>query len=170
MATEGTETARQPLVDAVTCSSGHLNPPGRGTCRSCDALLSPEAPQRTVTRPNLGVLRFDDGATVPVDEDLVLGRRPPEDGRRRQVLTGDRVSRHHAEVITRGWEVLISDPGSRNGTYVVSAGSDEPVRVHEGVPIRLEHGARVYLGTRSFVFEMATTSPVGSDDLVPKDA
>lgn len=165
---EDGEAVRHPLVDAVTCPSGHPNPPGRGSCRSCEALLSPEALVRAVARPSLGWLRFDDGDTVPVDEDLVLGRRPPEDGRRRQVLTGDRVSRHHAEIVLRGWEVLLHDPGSRNGTYVVSAGSDEPVRVDGEVPIRLEHGARVYLGTRSFVFEDDATSPVGSDDQVPE--
>ena len=154
----------QPLVDAVICPTGHPNPPGRGTCGSCDALLAPDTPVRAVPRPPLGALHFDDGAVVTVEADLVLGRRPPDDGRQVYALAGDRVSRHHAELQLRGWEVLLHDPGSRNGTYVVGPGSAEPVRVDTGVPVRLEPGARVYLGTRSFHFERTASSPAGSDD------
>ena len=163
---EGDAGSSRPLVDAVTCPDGHPNPPGQGSCGSCDAVLPQDAPLRTVPRPALGELWFDDGDVVTVDADLVLGRRPPEDGRRRYALSGDRVSRHHAELVLRGWEVLLHDPGSRNGTYVVGPGSAEPVRVEAGVPVRLEAGARVYLGTRSFLFERPASSPAGSDDPV----
>jgi hypothetical protein len=141
-----------PLVEAVHCPDGHANPPGRETCRTCGSPVAADAARRTVPQPPLGTLELDDGTVVELASDLVLGRRPTADGGARAVtVEGDRVSRSHAEVSLHRWEVRLRDLGSRNGTYIVAPGSSELVRVEPEVPVRLEPGMTVYLGTRSFV-------------------
>lgn len=147
------------LVDAVRCTGGHHSPPGSSSCRDCGALLPPNAPIEAVPRPPIGLLVFDDGVEVVLEADLVLGRRPPDDGRATYAVEGDRVSRHHAELRVVGWDVHLYDPGSRNGTYVVTPGGTEPSRIEVDVPTRLESGSRVYLGTRSFTFRGLSATP-----------
>jgi hypothetical protein len=44
-------------------------------------------------------------------------------------------------------------PSRYNGTFVWPPGSNELVRVEADVPVRLEPGTVVYLGTRSFTLE-----------------
>lgn len=145
------------LVEAVACANGHANPPGRGSCRACDALIPPGAELTTMPRPVLGMVELDDGQRVDLDEDVVLGRRPDtSSGGQALLVEGDRISRTHARIVLRGWEVLLHDEGSRNGTFVVSPGTSDLVRVEPKVPVRLEPGTTVYLGTRSLVLHDTT--------------
>jgi FHA domain len=113
------------------------------------------------SRLPLGRIVFDDGATYPVDGQYLVGRLPESDPRVRSgelrpiVLEDDggSVSRAHAEILIKGWEVLVVDSGSRNGTF--AAGPDESVwtPLTPGHPSRLVPGTRVRLGGRTFVFE-----------------
>ena len=89
----------------------------------------------------------------------VVGRVPTRRGRTepRYLIVEDRggtVSRVHAEVRIRDWDVLLVDAGSRNGTFVVPSGAPAWERVPVRAPLRLEPGTRVRLGHhRTFVFE-----------------
>lgn len=139
-----------PMVTAAVCEAGHLNPPYTGLCRICH---QPIGVQRTieVERPSLGVLRLSTGETVRLDSGVVFGRRPrpPADGAGgvRLVTLSDPnrdVSSVHLEVMLDGWNVLVRDLGSTNGTLVIPPGGPRTtLRAYE--PFLIEPGTRVVL-------------------------
>jgi pSer/pThr/pTyr-binding forkhead associated (FHA) protein len=63
------------------------------------------------------------------------------------------VSRVHAEVRLDGWDVLLVDSGSHNGTYLAVPGGQDWISVPPREPQRLAPGTRVRLGARMFTFE-----------------
>ncbi len=111
-------------------------------------------------RPPLGVITIDDGSTLTVQWNTVIGRDPATDDR---VQRGDAapfvvsdeaqsVSRRHALLELVDWDVLISDLGSRNQTYI-QAGADQPLRaLAGGERTVLKSGTIVHIGNRSFVY------------------
>jgi FHA domain len=114
-------------------------------------------------RPLLGLLVFDDGSTYTVDAEYVLGRMPEADPR---VASGDlrslaledtsgAVSRVHAQIVVNGWDALLVDVGSRNGTFVSPPGEQGWTQLPAGESHRLVPGTRVRIGGRSFQFEAA---------------
>ena len=60
-------------------------------------------------------------------------------------------------IAVEGWSILLTDSGSRNGTFVVSPVDPTPVRLEAGVQHFLEHGTIVHLGAveASFTLELA---------------
>jgi pSer/pThr/pTyr-binding forkhead associated (FHA) protein len=112
-------------------------------------------------RPPLGLLVFDDGATYTVDAEYLVGRMPDTDervrnGSLRSIVVEDRsgaVSRVHAEVRVDGWDVMLVDSRSRNGTHVAGPGATAWTPVPTGRSHRLIPGTRVRLGSRTFLFE-----------------
>lgn len=148
-----------PRVDALACDHGHENPPSRSNCRLCDAPLSDDpADVREITRPPLGRLRFDDGTSHLLRGDLVIGRKPvaPENTVAETLaLAGEKMSRRHAMINLRGWDTLIVDLGSTNGTVVVPSSGAAPIVIEPDSPQLIEHGAHVILGSRTFDYEAA---------------
>ncbi len=147
------------------CDHGHLNDPRAPYCGQCGAAMDERASALVVgERPPLGRIVFDDGATYPVEHDFLVGRMPETDDRVRSggaqpIIVEDRtgsVSRVHAEIQIAGWDVMLLDAGSRNGTFV--AGPEDaawsPLPPQRGR--RLLPGTRVRLGARTFVFESAS--------------
>ena len=69
---------------------------------------------------------LDDGTTFAVDYDYVIGREPEyselvQTGRARPLVLEDstlRLSRKHAHILLREWEVLVEDAHSANGTRI----------------------------------------------------
>jgi hypothetical protein len=116
-----------------------------------------EAPQR----PPVGLLVFDDGATYTVDAEYLMGRMPEADPRvasgalRSLALedTSGAVSRVHAQIVVNGWEALLVDVGSRNGTFVSPPGEQGWTQLPAGETHLLVPGTRVRIGGRSFQFE-----------------
>jgi pSer/pThr/pTyr-binding forkhead associated (FHA) protein len=112
-------------------------------------------------RPPLGLLLFDNGATVTLDAGYLLGREPETDdrvrsGQVRPLLVVDQtggVSRRHAEIRLEGWDVVLVDTGSANGTLVAPRGAPAWSSLVPGQPIQLLPGMAVRLGSRQFVFE-----------------
>jgi FHA domain len=104
------------------------------------------------------VLILDDGGTLALVADLLLGREPathPDvtSGARRGLLIVDEtsaVSRHHLAISTHRDGVDVTDLGSANGTMVVngSTGTASPLVPKRAT--RLSIGDRVHLGSRSF--------------------
>jgi FHA domain len=158
-----TEQSREPLARGFVCSRGHLNDPRSHFCVLCGIRMNERTGVLTTgPRPPLGLLVFDDGTTWSVDAEYVVGRTPEADervrnGELRALMVddrGDTVSRVHAEVRIRDWDVLLVDAGSRNGTFVVPPGAAAWEPVAGRGPLRLEPGTRVRLGHhRTFVFE-----------------
>jgi FHA domain-containing protein len=170
--TPGAESASTPAaaepederakVKGILCKNGHLNDPRAGFCALCGIRTT----QQTAVliegvRPPLGLLVFDDGATVSLDMDYLLGREPETDervasGQLRPLLVLDQtggVSRHHAEIRLEGWDVLLVDTGSANGTLVAPRGAPGWSSLVPNQPVRLTPGMAVRMGGRQFAFE-----------------
>jgi uncharacterized protein YjbI with pentapeptide repeats len=146
-------------VTGLTCSLGHLNAPSWRYCGTCGADLSHASPGRG-PHPGLGLLLFDDGSTLPINTGYLIGRRPNPDavgeGSLQALAVNDEsqsVSRNHAILRVDGWELLISDCGSANGTHVEVG--DHMERLEPGVTYPLSDGQRVVVGTRWFEFRSA---------------
>jgi pSer/pThr/pTyr-binding forkhead associated (FHA) protein len=109
----------------------------------------------------LGVITFDDGSSVALEDDYVLGREPESDadvvaGRARPLVVDDpdrTMSRVHATIALDGWTVLLTDRGAANGTYVSGPGQDGWVALFPNQPTALKRGSRVRLGDREFRFD-----------------
>ena len=148
------------MILGIHCSRGHFNDPRVSFCSVCGIRTD----QRTGVlvsgaRPSLGWLLLDNGVTVLLDSDIVLGRDPASAGALPEgvqaVAIEDEsgtVSRRHAELRLVGWDVELRDLGSVNGTFVARRGRDDEIRVGPQ-PHTLSPGTRVRLGSYTFVFD-----------------
>jgi hypothetical protein len=138
-------------VQARRCDLGHLNPPLRTRCRTCDHYLPPATPVETVPQPALAMLVLGDGRTVDVAGPVVLGRTPSAEAARLDepgtlVAVGDAtVSRTHAVVTVDGWTLLATDCGATGGTAIATSGGD-PALLEPWVPHELAIGDTLFLG------------------------
>jgi hypothetical protein len=139
-----------PTVQALLCPSHHANPPQASRCRVCGQALS--TPPVVIARPTLGSLRFSNGTTVVLDRPALIGRNPKLEGAMPSEVpttvrldVGQGLSRTHASVRLEGWQVLLEDLNSPNGTIVQLPGR-EARRLHPGEPVLLEHGATIDFG------------------------
>jgi len=147
-----------PVVPALLCPSGHVNPPSGAVCRRCGAPL-PHDPV-PVPRPVLGVLRMSFGDVITLDRGVLMGRNPRTDfagpdgaggpaGEERPHVVklpsadGD-ISRTHLRVTLDGWHVLVTDLNSTNGTLVTLPGR-EPQQLRPGEPVPVQPGTVVTL-------------------------
>jgi hypothetical protein len=160
----GSRVAVGPIVDAVRCAGGHLNPPATEHCRTCAGPVPAQAPQ-SVPRPPLGVLRLSTGEEVTLDRGVILGRAPgapqglgPDEPHRIQLPSPDgSISRKHVEVVLDGWQVTAVDLESTNGTVVSSAGGASKTLSRGGRAV-IHHGDVVSLdATTWFRFEVTTS-------------
>ena len=141
-----------PVVQAAFCLQGHPNPPHLGTCRLCGAGMS-ASPPVMVPRPVFAQLRFSTGLVAPLDKPVLIGRSPKVEGNVgseipnliRLEQCGQGLSRRHAAVHIEGWQVLLEDLNSANGTVVALPGRPAR-RLHAGEPVMLEPGTVVDLG------------------------
>ncbi|MGN6694810.1 MAG: FHA domain-containing protein [Aquihabitans sp.] len=152
-------TARAREVRAVRCPAGHPNPPTVGTCRRCGAEIA-DPTVVAVPRPVVARLVFESGLVVDVDRPQLIGRRPmapAEADDLPNLVTipspdGD-ISRAHTAIRLEGWDVLVEDLGSTNGTEVRLPGA-EPVRLREHEPVLAVVGTQVVLaGTVRFTIQ-----------------
>lgn len=141
-------SAASGLVEALHCPNGHSNPPQYLLCRICAVDIDPDAAVELIAQPSVGHLRFEHGEVVEVDGPRIIGRKPgATDGAMRPVIVDHvEVSRNHAEVTLEGWSVLVTDVGSRNGTWVIPPSDPTPMKLDSGMPYLLEHGTTVHLG------------------------
>lgn len=138
-------------VVAAFCELSHANPPQQLTCRVCGRPVS--ANPSTVDRPPLGVLAFSNGERVLVDRTILIGRNPKVVGSvtgemPRLVKVGDArdgLSRTHAEIRVEGWQMLLEDLRSTNGTEVRLPGQ-VPRKLRAGEPVVIPVGTFVDLG------------------------
>ncbi len=151
-----------PRARGHLCARGHLNDPRSHFCVLCGIRMNERTGELVYgARPPLGLLVFDDGATYTVDAEYLVGRMPEvdervRDGSLRSIVIEDRsgaISRVHAEVRVDGWDVLLVDSKSRNGTHIAEPGTAMWTPVPAGRSHRLTPGTRVRLGGRTFLFE-----------------
>ena len=114
-------------------------------------------------RPPLGLLVLDIGSTFVLDDNYLLGRNPEVDpavisSQLRPIRLDDdsgTLSRVHAEIRLDGWDVVLLDRGSANGTYIASSGQAGWTRLAPNQPVVLSPGTHVRTGRRMFTFESA---------------
>jgi hypothetical protein len=153
-------TTGAPLLQAVSCPAGHLNPPSGRFCRLCRIEIVDRTPTR-VERPALGRLVFSTGERVLLDGPILIGRNPPEgqliDGESARPVTIDNseLSRLHVAIHLFEWFVYAEDQGSTNGTVVCVDGKpNETLRPFK--KLELPPDAVVDLGSGvTFRFEVA---------------
>ncbi len=143
------------------CQGGHLNPPQATACRVCGRPVDGETFR--VDQIELGTFRFSSGRNVPVTGTILIGRSPkPAGGHSGPVelveVPSPRhdISRTHVEVRVEGWQVLVVDRGSTNGTVITIPGR-QPQRLRAGEPFPLPVGGSVNLADEvEFVYEVST--------------
>ncbi len=154
------DAAAEDLVRGIHCSRGHFNNPSAAYCQVCGISMI-HLTHRLVkgTRPTLGFVVFDDGATFALDRPYRLGRQPNL-GDGIDVITvldnEHSLSRHHADLTFDGWDVVITDNGSTNGTYLWDDEQQRWNRLDPGRSTTLRSGSHVALGRRTFTYESAT--------------
>jgi DNA-binding winged helix-turn-helix (wHTH) protein len=104
---------------------------------------APEPPAAPLAVPRLVRGRSEIRVISP---ELILGREPGQPGS----IDDASVSRRHALLVWDGLDVVLTDLGSKNGTFV------RGVRISE--PVRLEDGDEIRIGLVTFVFRY---SPAG---------
>ena len=148
----------------IQCSRSHFNNPNAAYCQVCGiSMVHLTHYLIPGIRPTLGFLVFDDGATFALDRSYRVGREPLiESGSSLAplVLRDQRhsVSRSHAELLLDGWDVLVSDLGSTNGTFIWDAGQQTWGRVMPGDPKIIAPGTIVAIGRKTFVYETVARS------------
>jgi hypothetical protein len=137
-------------VHAVRCPDGHANPPTATRCRLCSRAVL-DTSVTTVPRPVVARLVFESGLIVDVDRPQLIGRRPtaPPDAIELPNLVtipspDSDISRIHTAVRVEGWDLLVEDVGSTNGTEV-RLPHGEPVRLREHDPVLVVPGTEVTL-------------------------
>jgi hypothetical protein len=121
---------------------------------------APRAPDGEIDTSDGGgyVLILDDGGTLALAADLLLGREPATHpdvlaGHRRGLLLVDEtnaVSRHHLAVSVHTGGVEVTDLASANGTMIVDNTSGTTSHLVPRRATRLSIGDRVHLGARWF--------------------
>lgn len=155
------------LVKGVRCPDDHHNNPRASYCVICGRRMGVSQSLVLVDgpRPPLGVLLLDDGSTIPVRADMVLGRSPDlsplvTGGEARAVTIADTsqsISRVHLRVHLDEWDVVVSDLGSSNGTYAWDESSQSWQRLEPEIALTLDNRHRLRLGEREILFSQHHT-------------
>ncbi len=157
------------LVIGVRCSSAHVNDSRSEVCADCgESLVSGDRREVECVRPAAGVLMFSDELSQRVECTIVIGRQPAHDprvaaGMALGLAIDDRalmLSRVHAEVCLDGWDVMLIDRGSVNGTFIREPGRSWH-RLTAEVPELLVHGAEIRFGAVEATFAALPRSPSG---------
>jgi FHA domain len=152
--------AAAPIVLGVYCKNGHFGDPKARSCVVCGVSRGRRGPApQPGPRPPLGALVLDDGSALELSTDCVVGREPALDP---SVTAGEAqplgivdaaVSRVHARIHLDGWQVLLTDLGSVNGTRIRLPGKRSEQPLEPNVPVPLQSGTRVLVGTQGFQYE-----------------
>jgi hypothetical protein len=153
------------LVRGVCCPRMHLNDPRATTCRACGLPIAAGAAHVEGLRPPLGRLTWDNGEMDPLLGAVLVGR---EVGLDDAVVAGelaplvpsgpnDSMSRVHAELRPSGWDVVVIDRASTNGTFVWDEASRAWQRLEPGEAHVLQAGAVLAFGERTATFEPTDT-------------
>ncbi len=150
------------IVRGVRCPDNHHNNPKASFCSMCGRRMGVSRSLVLVDgpRPPLGVLVVDDGATIPVRSDMVLGRSPADhplvlEGRAQPVALQDpsmSMSRAHIHVRLDEWDIVVEDLGSSNGTFVWDATAGEWLPLTPGNPRVIEGRQVIRMGDREMHF------------------
>lgn len=146
-----------PEVQGVYCKNRHFNDPRVLFCAVCGINMVQQTPVLVPgPRPPVGVVVVDDGSVFQLDTDYLLGRDPENSdfarsgGYRSIQLTdlSQQISRVHARLELRGWDVVLVDNRSTNGTYLIAPKTTTWVQLPPGAEQVLSPGTRIRIGDR----------------------
>ncbi len=155
------DSASHEHVRGVFCKNRHFNDPRQLFCAVCGINMVQQTPILVSgTRPPLGVVVLDDGSVFQLDNAYLLGRDPDSDDRVRGgsfrglpiIDRSNQVSRVHARLELRGWDVVLIDNNSTNGTFVHLPKTPDWQRMPPGGELVLTQGTRVRIGHRTLAF------------------
>lgn len=144
--------SQAPTILARSCAYGHANTPIRSTCSVCGGGLNPQA--EVVPRPSLGRAVLSTGDVVELEQPVVLGRYPQAhvvtaQAQAPRLVTvpspSQDISRSHLEIRLEGWNVLLVDLTTVNGTTLLRPGQP-PRRLHPQEPTLVMDGDVADLG------------------------
>ena len=99
------------------------------------------------------VLRASDGSTAEVDRPVLIGRAPSparSSSRSPRLMTvpsaNHDISRTHLEVAPQGWQIVVTDLNSTNGTVLVRQGAVDRQQLVPGEPVPVQLGSVIELG------------------------
>lgn len=153
---------RVSLVNGVFCKNQHFNDPRVLFCGQCGINMVQQTPVLVQGgRPPLGVVVLDDGSVYQLDGNYLLGRDPDSDprvrtGEFRSVPTQDQsqlISRVHARLELREWDVVLIDNNSTNGTFFLEPGDAHWRQLPPGGEQRLVPRTRIRIGNRSLAYD-----------------
>jgi FHA domain-containing protein len=159
---ESADLPQAPEILGVYCKNGHFDDPRARFCAVCGISMNQQTlVPRPGLRPPLGLLVLDGGAIFQLDTDYVLGREPTLDaavaaGEARPLRVVDdsgTVSRVHAKIQLDGWQVLVADLGSANGTFIRLPDQPADQWLTPHVPMPLLPGSHVVMGAFGFQYE-----------------
>ncbi|KAA1418703.1 FHA domain-containing protein [Nocardioides humilatus] len=158
---EATPGTPREEVRGVYCKNRHFNDPRQLFCAICGINMVQQTPVLVNgVRPPLGVVVLDDGSVFQLDTPYLLGRDPNADER---VQAGDfrglpiidqsnQVSRVHARLELRGWDVVLIDNSSTNGTFIHVPKTPDWQRLPSGAEHVLVQGTRIRIGHRTLAY------------------
>ena len=145
----------------VYCKNRHFNDPRQLFCAVCGINMVQQTPVLVNgVRPPLGVVVLDDGSVFQLDTPYLLGRDPDADERVKDggyrglpiIDQSNQVSRVHARLELRGWDVVLIDNNSTNGTFVHVPKTPDWQRMPAGAEHVLVQGTRIRIGHRTLAF------------------
>ncbi len=148
-------------VRGVYCKNRHFNDPRQLFCAVCGINMVQQTPVLVNgVRPPLGVVVLDDGSVFQLDTPYLLGRDPGADERVQGgsfrglpiIDQSNQVSRVHARLELRGWDVVLIDNNSTNGTFVHVPKTPDWQRMPAGAEHVLVQGTRIRIGHRTLAF------------------
>lgn len=159
----GKTTARPlPLLSnrvlGVQCPRGHFNRPGITYCSVCGGSLAHLQAQLVEgPRPSLGTLVADDGSRYELHGSYIIGREPQAVPGTLDALALDHhtVSREHARIDIRDWDIVVTDLGSTNGSFVWNHELQQWQRLGQGVSTVIGPGISLAFGQRIISVEPA---------------
>ena len=136
------------------------DPPASAEPAHAAAEPEPTSAATAVDTSPIGVLTFDDGASLHMVRPVVVGRGVPErylidDELATTVLLDDTqglISNVHLEIRVRSEGIEVLDKDSTHGSFVSFPDRDERVQLTANEPLVIGDGAMVELGQRSFTF------------------
>lgn len=125
-------------------------------CPKTGRRLAPESGMAPPEGTTVAVLVFEDGSTVSVNKDVVLGRAPEgqpsvTSGEQASVFVPDpsqATSRSHLLLRLNNWNLEAVDLASKNGTLVLGEDGDW-LQLTPGIAHPIADGQRIRIGART---------------------
>jgi hypothetical protein len=139
------------------CGSGHFTDSRSTECFFCGSEID-FSKIETRPRPALGVLAFDDGRSVTLGSNVVVGRKPTSGESRSELVAFEddkMLSRVHAEIRLVDWNVMVVDRQSVNGT-TIEHGDGRKLTARPNIETKLDDGSVVRFGSHSCTYRKLT--------------